>query len=345
VIELVGAIHGHSTYSDGTGTFPEIVAAAQGEGLDFLAMTDHDTLQPLEDVGEGFYGRTLLLIGCEVSPPRNHLLALGARTCPSNTLLPQEYIDDLAAQGALTFLAHPSDRGVPLAKIPSYRWDAWPAERYTGLEIWNQLSDWSGAIGRLPRALRAVMRPNEFLQGPEPATLALWDDVGRRRRVVGIGGLDVHDIKIGRPPLHLHIFRYAFAFRTVLCHVLVPDWPSDGARAKETLLSAIAAGRLFFANHAFGDPRGISLRAVDQGGRQAATMGDEIRARAGLRAVLSSPREANLRIVRDVQEIARADGKILAVDAPGPGVYRAELRVRRGAGLRPWAFTNPIYLR
>jgi hypothetical protein len=116
VQEIVGAIHGHSTYSDGTGTFPEIVAAACDAGLDFLVMTDHDTLQPLQDVGEAFHGRTLLLIGCEVSPPTNHLLAVGARTCPSREQPPQDYVDDLRAQGALTFLAHPHDRGVPRSR-------------------------------------------------------------------------------------------------------------------------------------------------------------------------------------------------------------------------------------
>ena len=345
MIELVGAIHGHSTYSDGTGSFPEILDAAQAAGLDFLVMTDHDTLQPLTDVGEGFFSRTLLLIGCEVSPPTNHLLAVGAKTCPTREQPPQDYIDDLAAQGALTFLAHPHDRGVPLAKLPSYRWDAWPVDRYTGIEIWNHLSDWSGNLGRLPRALRGALRPHTFLQGPEPATLALWDAAGRDRRVVGIGGLDVHDVKLGRRPLQLRIFPYAYAFRTILCHVAVEVWPTSLPEAKEILLSAIANGRLFFANHAMGDARGLSLRAVDGRGEEVASLGDELAADGDLRLLLRAPQEAHLRILRDGKEVARTYGRELGCDAEGPGVYRAELHVRRAGRLHPWAYTNPIYLR
>ncbi len=308
-------------------------------------MTDHDTLQPLQDVGEGFHGRTLLLIGCEVSPPTNHLLAVGAQTCPSREQQPQDYIDDLRAQGALTFLAHPHDRGVPLAKLPSYRWDAWPVGRYTGIEIWNHLSDWSGNLGRLPRAVRGAAKPHTFLTGPAPETLALWDAVGQARRVVGIGGLDVHDVKIGRSPLQLRIFPYPYAFRTILCHVLVPAWPETPEEAKAILLSSIAAGRLFFANHAMGDARTLSFRALNGSGAEIAAMGDEFAAGKKLHLALTSPKLADLRLVRDGQEIARTFGRDLSHEVQAPGVYRAELRVRRGRRLYPWVFTNPIYLR
>ncbi len=343
--EIVGAIHGHSTYSDGTGSFPEILAAAQAAGLDFLAMTDHDTLQPLQDIGEGFHGKTLLLIGCEVSPPTNHLLALGASTCPSRDQPPQDYIDELRAQGALTFLAHPHDRGVPLAKIPSYRWDAWPIDRYTGIEVWNHLSDWSGNLGKLPHALRGVVKPHSFLAGPEAETLALWDEAGRTRRVVGIGGLDVHDVRIGRRPLQLRVFPYPFAFRALLCHVLVPDWPPALEDAKTALLAAVAAGRLYFANHAMGDPRGLAFRGLTAAGDEAVQMGDECEAPGPRRLQLTAPRAADLRILRDGQVIAHSFGRDLACEVGGAGVYRAELRIRRGGRLYPWAFTNPIYIR
>ncbi len=343
--ELVGAIHGHSTYSDGSGTYPEILQAAQAAGLDFLVMTDHDTLKPLDDVGEGFRGRTLLLIGCEVSPPTNHLLTVGALTCPSRDQAPQGYIDELREQGALTFLAHPHDRGVPLARIPSYRWEAWPIDRYTGLEIWNHLSDWSGGIRGLPRALRGAIKPHRFLRGPEPETLSLWDEAGRARRVVGIGGLDVHDVQIGKGPLKVRLFPYPFAFGSILCHVLVPAWPASADEAKSVWLSAVAAGHLFFANHAMGDPRGLSLKVRDAAGSEVAAMGDEIAFAPNLDIALSSPQEAELRLLRDGRKIIQTFGRETAAKVEGPGVYRAELRARSGRRLCPWAYTNPIYVR
>ena len=71
-------IHCHSTYSDGTGTVPEIAAAARAAGLDYLLLTDHDTLAAAELGEEGWHGSVLLLVGFEVSPrAQNHYLAFG----------------------------------------------------------------------------------------------------------------------------------------------------------------------------------------------------------------------------------------------------------------------------
>jgi len=44
--EYVGAIHIHSVYSDGTGNIEDIAQAAYETGLDFIMMTDHNTLKP-----------------------------------------------------------------------------------------------------------------------------------------------------------------------------------------------------------------------------------------------------------------------------------------------------------
>ncbi len=343
-MEIVGAVHGHSRYSDGRGTVEEIRDAAADAGLDFLILTDHDTLAPLTDIGEGFYRNTLVLFGCEVSPPTNHLLVFGAVSCPDRSRRPQEYLDDARGQGALTFLAHPHDRGVPLAHIPSYRWDAWPIEGYTGLEVWNHLSDWSGHLKGLGSAVRALRRPAHALHGPEAETLRLWDEMGRTRPVAGIAGLDVHDVQIGRPPFAAHIFRYPYAMRTLLCYVDLPAWGGDPEAAKADLLGAIAHGRLHFANRELGDARGLGFFGL-RPGAPPATMGDEVPAGEVQELRLTSPLAADLRILKDGTAIGGTSGRELALPPAGPGVYRAELRLRRDGRSLPWAFTNPIYLR
>ena len=44
-----GVIHCHSTYSfDGKGDMEEIGKAANDAGLDFVMMTDHDTMEPVQ---------------------------------------------------------------------------------------------------------------------------------------------------------------------------------------------------------------------------------------------------------------------------------------------------------
>ena len=74
--DLACAIHLHSTYSDGTGTVPEIVRAARRAGVDVVMLTDHDTMEG--KAFEGWHDDVLLLVGVEVSPKnQNHYLAFG----------------------------------------------------------------------------------------------------------------------------------------------------------------------------------------------------------------------------------------------------------------------------
>src|SRR5512136_1337895 len=57
LVRLAGAVHVHTTYSDGGGTPQEVIDAAQSLGLDFLAITDHNNVdaKPLE----GYHGHLL----------------------------------------------------------------------------------------------------------------------------------------------------------------------------------------------------------------------------------------------------------------------------------------------
>src|SRR2546421_2098031 len=76
--DLTCVIHVHSTYSDGTGTVPQIARAAARAGVDVVLLTDHDTLEARRRGEERWYGDVLVLVGEEVSPTdRDHFLAFG----------------------------------------------------------------------------------------------------------------------------------------------------------------------------------------------------------------------------------------------------------------------------
>jgi hypothetical protein len=47
--DLAGALHVHSTYSDGAGDVPTVMDAAREAGVDFVLLTDHNTQRPLRD--------------------------------------------------------------------------------------------------------------------------------------------------------------------------------------------------------------------------------------------------------------------------------------------------------
>ncbi|HBC46644.1 MAG TPA: histidinol-phosphatase, partial [candidate division Zixibacteria bacterium] len=54
--EIVGVIHIHSDYSDGSKSIPEIARIGESAGLDFLMFSDHLTLAPLRDGLERYHG-------------------------------------------------------------------------------------------------------------------------------------------------------------------------------------------------------------------------------------------------------------------------------------------------
>src|SRR5262245_436261 len=109
--EYFGNIHMHTRYSDGTGTFDDVVAAAQMARLDFVYVTDHNVL--VRNQEEGYRRGVLTMVGQEVHdedliPGRNHLLCLGVtEDVTPHARQPQGLIDTVRAQNALTFLAHP----------------------------------------------------------------------------------------------------------------------------------------------------------------------------------------------------------------------------------------------
>ncbi len=75
---LAGDLHTHTVHSDGTLTVPELAALAAAGGLDFLAVTDHNTVShhPELPAAAKAYGITLLP-GQEVTTGLGHANALG----------------------------------------------------------------------------------------------------------------------------------------------------------------------------------------------------------------------------------------------------------------------------
>ena len=49
MFEYVGSVHMHSTFSDGTGEVPDIAKFADEVGLDFIMLTDHNTLRAMHE--------------------------------------------------------------------------------------------------------------------------------------------------------------------------------------------------------------------------------------------------------------------------------------------------------
>jgi hypothetical protein len=344
--EVSGVIHCHSTYSDGMEPIPVIAEAANRAGLDFLIMTDHDTLVPLTDIGEQWHGDTLLLLGCEISPRHNHYLAYGITNSISPHFPPLEYTEAVARQGGIGFLAHPHEQGSRFLRQNSYTWEDWSVTDYTGMEIWNYFSEWIGACRNLPSTVVALTNWRRVIRAPQAKTLAKWDELGKLRRVVGIGGMDAHGIKRKVMGSTVVLHPYERSFRALRTHLLLAaPFTRSLAADRQLVLDALREGSCFFANHEEGNPAGFTFL-----GRHDASwvhMGQEVTTTTpgevhfSVRIPYRHHGKPSLRLLKDGQVIAEAIDCDLQGTDQGPGVYRVEA----WQGQRGWIFSNPIYVR
>ena len=105
---LAGDLHAHTVHSDGVLTVPELAVLAVERGLDFLAVTDHNTISHhAELAGAGRrYGITLLP-GQEVTTDGGHAGALGDVGWIDFRQEPDAWLDATEAAGGLLSVNHP----------------------------------------------------------------------------------------------------------------------------------------------------------------------------------------------------------------------------------------------
>jgi hypothetical protein len=347
--DLAGVIHVHSTYSDGTGTVSQIAAAAHANDLDFLLLTDHDTLAARDRGEEGWHGDVLVLVGEEVSPRReNHYLAFGLERPIDHTgLSPQQIVDSVNAAGGFGFLSHPFSKGSERFRRggQGMPWRDLDCNGYTGLELWSFVTDSAERVNGIPELLRFIAAPGRFIDHPPRRNLELWDGLCRRRRCVALGGIDAHQVGIrvgGRVPLRL--MAYKRSFRHLRTHVLAErHLEGDLDHDREVVFGALRSGRAYIALDSLAPARGFRFRAEGSEGR-GAEMGDETQAGEWLLQA-RTPCPARVRLLRDGVTVAEAQGDAIEHWTDAPGVYRVEAYLTAHGRERTWILSNPIYLR
>jgi len=338
-----GVIHCHSTYSDGTGDMEEIGKAANDAGLDFVMMTDHDQMKPVEDGQEKWNGSSLIICGTEVTPDKNHFIVFGEKKLKDvdklRGLKPQEYIDAVNAQGWFGFIAHPDHGGTTKFGIPSYRWEDWNVSNYTGMGLWDLMTDWQSQLDREDVSMEVYTEFEDWLSGPRIETLKRWDQLNLKAKVVGIGEIDNHKYKKDYNGTTLEIFPYETAFKTITNHILL-DKPldKDYKKAKKQVLEAVKHGALYVSFDWWDDPTDFSFE-VDNG-KKIAGMGDTIELGEKTELVASFPQEGLLNVYKNGESILEEEGDEILVDLTEPGSYRVEA-MRNDI---VWILSNNIYV-
>jgi len=336
----------HTTASDGVSSFSDLARIAAHVGLDFIITTDHNVL--VKDQ-EGLRDGVLMLVDSEVHDPNhnpegNHCLTLGVREDVSAYASdPQALIDAVRAQGGLTFLAHPIDRYTN-AVPDHYPWFDWDVEGFTGIELWNYMSEFRGyAINRLVAILMGYL-PRLFTTGPWPEMLAKWDELLRERRVVAIGGSDCHARIYHIGPIHRRFLPYDVCFRAVNTHILTPEpFTGDVAHDRYLVYDALRSGHCWVGYDMLSNTAGFRFWAEVDG--QSVEMGDEVQSKGLMMLRVRTPGHSDIHLLRDGVVVERRRGVALDYATYKPGVYRVEVWRRYWLRPRGWIFSNPIYVR
>lgn len=160
-----GDLHCHTHHSDGTGSLEHLAQRAADAGLDFLAVTEHNTISHYPELA-AYRGPILLIPGQEVTTYKGHLNAWGCDRWLDFRVRTVEDMDWVVAQahrsGALVSINHP--------KYDGPDWELGPDLDVDCVEIWQ--APW-------------------FVSNYE--SLAFWERMLHAgRRVVGVGGSDCH---------------------------------------------------------------------------------------------------------------------------------------------------------
>jgi hypothetical protein len=336
--EYQGGVHVHTTDSDGTKTVEEIAEIASIVGLDFLVVTDHMTLKSYQEGKEGFYNDTLVLIGYEHNDTEdcNHYLLFETDDVLPSDMTPQEYVAEGKRQGALGIIAHPDEIRPRLGKYPSYPWVAWDADRFDGIEIWNQMSEWMEKLTAYNQ-IKMLFSPRRFLHAPTDRILQKWDELNKFRKVAGIAAVDAHAFLYKAGPFRVTIFPYKVQFKSLRTHILLPDKMSrDVAEAKRQVYDAIRDCRLFFSNYRRGDASGFKFMA--RRGTDSVICGGKLDSYQDSIIIIKCPNRCNIRLICNGKQIIETNGDFLEYKPENNGVYRAEA-YKKDKG---WIFSNHI---
>ncbi len=336
-----GVLHVHSTYSDGQKSIPEIAAIANQLQLNFLLLSDHNTLQPKMDGLEGWYGSVLLGIGSELNDAddKNHYLAFNIHKEIPFGLDAETYVRRVKEEGGFGIIAHPDENRSHIKAYPPYPWTIWNSQDFDGIEIWNHMSEWMEGLTNWNKFWR-ILHPRRSIRSPKKETLRRWDTLNSQRKVVGVGGVDAHG--------HVHriwglvpmrVFRYKISFRTIRTHVLTKaPLPRDNAtEALQLIYEALRYGRAFVAHNLLGDASEFRFFAERSG--QRADMGDTLHGGTSTVFHVQAPSDrALIRLLRNGDVVGEQKGGSAQFKTEHTGVYRTEVWRDK----RPWIFSNHI---
>lgn len=350
--EYIINLHIHTNYSDGTGDHKYVAEDAIKAGIDAILFTDHNIYPKGFDKYYKKDGKkVLVIIGEEIhnqaaNPQKNHLLVFGAKEELAHLAHDtQNLLDNINQRGGISFLAHPNDPASDTFGEPDLAWENWDVTGYTGIELWNAMSEFKGLLSSFIQGLFYAYNFKKIAHGPQPDTIKLWDKLlMNKQKVVAVAGSDSHEMNVKLGPLKRILFPYRQHFGAVNTHVLTEDeLGDDPIKDQEVILSALKQGHCFAAYDLPKPTKGFRFKVNTTKG--SFLMGDTVSFKNQPTLQISLPSKSEIRLIRNGVVILNEKSRYGVVHkVTEPGVYRIEVYTHYQGKKRAWIFSNPIYV-
>lgn len=194
---LAGDLHTHTVHSDGVMTVSELARFAAGRGLDFLAVTDHNTISHHAELPAVAAAHAITLLpGQEVTTEAGHANAFGEigwidfREAPDNWLEACEQAGGLLSvnhpYGGQVSWAAPMKRRPPLLEV--WHW-SWLDTRWTTPLGWWQIWDPAaipigGSDWHRPGSDAPPGTPTTWVEAQDPDPAAVLEAIAAGRTAI-----------------------------------------------------------------------------------------------------------------------------------------------------------------
>ncbi len=363
--EYRGVMHVH-TFLGGhsTGTFDELIKAANDNDLDFVVMTEHydQNYDTSALTLNGKYGKTLFVNGQEVdtNDGGRFLMLPGSAESPAFAKLDSKtFLEKIHSEGRIAINNYPDRNRSGIAGFDGM--EAYSLHiNFKQANIFTAVGDILWSLGSYPEPMIAsyLRRNDEYL--------GIYDRVASEQRLLLTAGADAHSNKgyylasddEGNRHFGFKLDPYETVFRIVRMHVLLE---SGTPQTRESIIEALRRGHAYVGFDVLGDTSGFRFWAepssgsvqppATAGGADAGRriMGDEIALGDGAKLSAAVPVPARMAVLRNGVKVAEfSESREFSLNVSEPGTYRVEAyldRLGEPFDKAPWIMSNPIYVR
>ena len=353
IYQYAGVLHVHTKYSfDGGGEIDDIIEIAKKFKLDFIAFTDHLSLDAKKEINKKKYDGIYALAGYEMNDSKrnNHYLIFSIKDKFSSTrnkdaVLPtslkaKEYVKIISEDNGYGFIAHPIEKRTS-KRLRTYEWDSWDATEFDGIEIWNFLSEWTDSLIIPFNIIFKILFPNFSIKKPYKETLRKWDEFNLKGfKKSAIGGSDAHGKTYKFGLFSVTFLPHKKLLKTIQTHILLRQ-KLNNENYDIQILKALKNGNSFIVNFKRGDPDNFYCCIYSENTKKFALPGDEISlSEKKLYLVAFLPQDCTIKIIHNGKSIHTEYFNKISIPITKPGFYRIEVY----KGLYGWIFSNPIYV-